>query len=112
MISGHRLMWILVMFDLPFTEAEDRKRATKFRKFLLDEGFEMSQFSVYMRFCGTRDKIDAYIRKIEANIPANGKVSVLFFTDKQYGNILNFFNREKSKLPKKSEQYVLFDLFR
>jgi CRISPR-associated protein Cas2 len=103
-------MWMLVMFDLPVTEDDDRHRATKFRKFLLDEGFNMSQFSVYLRFCGTRDKIKSYVRKIDANVPPNGKVSILCFTDKQYGKIVNFSNRQRSNPPKKSQQYVLFDL--
>ena len=110
MISGMRLMWMLVMFDLPVTDENERRNAAKFRKFLLDEGFEMSQFSVYMRFCGTREKIKPYVKKIEANLPPNGKVSILVFTDKQYGKIINFFNRQKYKPAKKSEQYVLFDL--
>jgi CRISPR-associated protein Cas2 len=103
-------MWMLVMFDLPVTEDDDRRRATKFRKFLLDEGFNMSQFSVYLRFCGTRDKIKSYVRKIDTNVPPNGKVSILCFTDKQYGKIVNFSNRQRSGMPKKSQQYVLFEL--
>ncbi len=44
-------MWLMVMFDLPVTEKEQRKEATYFRNRLLDLGFEMIQFSVYMRFC-------------------------------------------------------------
>jgi len=38
------------MFDLPVVEKAERKAATEFRNALLDLGFEMSQFSVYMRF--------------------------------------------------------------
>ena len=110
MISGLRLMWMLVMFDLPVTEDVDRRRAAKFRKFLLDEGFSMSQFSVYLRFCGIRDKVKSYVRKIDANVPPNGKVSILCFTDKQYGKIINFSNRQRANMPKKSQQYVLFEL--
>jgi CRISPR-associated protein Cas2 len=44
-------MWMVVMFDLPVVEKAERKAATAFRNTLLDQGFEMSQFSVYMRFC-------------------------------------------------------------
>ena len=46
-LSGYRLMWIFVMFDLPVDTKEHAREATKFREFLLDEGFEMSQFSIY-----------------------------------------------------------------
>jgi CRISPR-associated protein Cas2 len=109
MISGFRLMWMMVMFDLPVVEKIDRKAASKFRKFLLDEGFDMCQFSVYMKFCGTRERTNKYVHKIKDNSPTNGKVSILFFTDKQFGNIINIFNRERYELPKRSEQYVLFE---
>ena len=51
MLSGYRLMWMIVMFDLPVVLKEERKAATAFRNSLLDMGFEMSQFSVYARFC-------------------------------------------------------------
>ncbi|MGJ3629061.1 type II CRISPR-associated endonuclease Cas1 [Sphingomonas sp. MMS24-JH45] len=43
-LSGYRLMWIFVMFDLPVVSKKQARDATKFREFLLDEGFEMSQF--------------------------------------------------------------------
>lgn len=45
-VKGYRLMWIFVMFDLPVDTKEHAREATKFREFLLDEGFEMSQFSI------------------------------------------------------------------
>ena len=38
------------MFDLPTHTKKERKAATHFRNFLLDEGFEHSQLSVYARF--------------------------------------------------------------
>jgi len=53
------------MFDLPVTKVVDRRRATKFRNFLLDEGFSMSQFSVYLRFCGTRERVYTYKKKLK-----------------------------------------------
>ena len=36
MLSGYRLMWVVVMFDLPVIEREERKAATTFRNDLLD----------------------------------------------------------------------------
>ena len=109
-LSGFRLMWMMVMFDLPVVETKDRNHYTKFRKFLLDEGFEMSQYSVYVRFCGTREHTEAYTKRIEENLPPRGKVSILFFTHKQFGNIITFFKKRKKEIVDKSEQYLLFDL--
>ena len=55
-------MWVVVMFDLPVIEKTERKAATAFRIALLDMGFSMSQFSVYMRFCTSQTATGEYIR--------------------------------------------------
>src|SRR3546814_3807569 len=83
-LSGYRLMWIFVMFDLPVDTKEHAREATNFREFLLDEGFEMSQFSIYARFCNGKEHYETYLRRIEAHLPERGEIHVLNFTDKQY----------------------------
>jgi CRISPR-associated protein Cas2 len=67
-------MWMIVMFDLPVVEEKDRKAATGFRNFLLDQGFEMAQFSVYMRFCSGPEHAQTYTRRIKEALPLGGKV--------------------------------------
>ena len=52
------------MFDLPVVEKVERKAATYFRNALLDMGFEMSQFSVYMRFCSSQGQVDTYCTQL------------------------------------------------
>jgi CRISPR-associated protein Cas2 len=101
-------MWMMVMFDLPVGTSKERKRATKFRNFLLDEGFEMSQFSVYMRFCGDRSRVDPYVKRIKMAAPPGGKISVLLFTDKQFSDIVTIQNRSLERMPEKPKQYDLF----
>jgi CRISPR-associated protein Cas2 len=101
-------MWLMVMFDLPVTTREERKAATSFRLFLLDQGFEMSQFSVYLKFVGEKERAAPLIRRIEAALPPNGKVSIVFFTDKQFGDILCFHNRQLVQNAEIPEQLALF----
>ena len=48
-----KMGWLMVAFDLPVTTKAGRKSATNFRKFLLDDGYQMMQFSVYVRPCVT-----------------------------------------------------------
>lgn len=108
MLSGYRLMWMVVLFDLPVGTKKERKAATKFRKFLLDQGFEMSQYSVYMRFCAGKEQAEAYTKKVEAAVPVTGKVHIVYITDKQYENIVSFDGRTKAPAKKNPEQYVLF----
>jgi len=108
MLSGYRLMWLMVMFDLPVVDPADRKAASSFRIDLLDLGFEMSQFSVYMRFCSGQAQIDSISKKIERALPPGGKVSLLQFTDKQYERVVTFQRAIKQKQPVAPPQYVLF----
>jgi len=96
------------MFDLPVASPEERSKATRFRKFLLDEGFEMSQFSVYFRFCGDRSRTGPYVKKIKMAAPPGGKISILFFTDKQFSDIVTIQNRNAGRMPEKPEQFALF----
>jgi CRISPR-associated protein Cas2 len=101
-------MWILIMFDLPVLTKEERKRAVDFRNFLLDEGFEMSQLSVYTRHTSSREKGNAIAKRILKEIPEMGKVSILFFTDKQFKEIISYYNCKKQAcLEKEPEQFLL-----
>lgn len=107
-LSGYRLMWIFVMFDLPIGTKKQAREAAQFRSFLLDEGFEMSQFSVYARFCNGTDAYEARLRRISANLPERGEVHVLSFTDRQYENIVRFSSQRRKRARKNPDQLALF----
>ncbi|NYT25809.1 CRISPR-associated endonuclease Cas2 [Alcaligenaceae bacterium] len=108
MLSGYRLMWMLVMFDLPVLEKAERKAATDFRNTLLDLGFDMSQFSVYVRFCTGPAQVETYCRRVEAALPPGGKVNIIQFTDKQYERIISFHCRSRQGPQKAPDQFNLF----
>ncbi len=101
-------MWMMVMFDLPTETVEERKSASRFRNFLLDEGFEMVQLSVYVQFTGTWESSQKFVRAIKKNNPAYGDVNILFFTDKQFSNIIHITNRKEKLLKKEPNQFELF----
>lgn len=108
MLTGYRLMWVAVMFDLPVVEKAERKAATDFRNTLLDLGFEMAQFSVYMRFCTSQAQIDTFCKRIEEALPAGGRVNILAFTDKQYERIVSYVGKDKQPPKKSPDQFSLF----
>lgn len=101
-------MWVLVMFDLPVVEKEERKAAADFRKSLLDMGFEMSQLSVYLRFCSSNKQVETYCKRVEKALPSGGKVNILQFTDKQYERIISFYAGSRQPVPQIPDQYHLF----
>lgn len=107
MLSGYRIMWILVMFDLPVKTKKERDEANHFRKFLLDLGFMREQLSVYMRFCTGYAQIERYAHQIEKSLPEGGKVSIMQLTDKQFGRTLRFWGRKSKPVDESPDLFVL-----
>ncbi|KPP98822.1 MAG: subtype II CRISPR-associated endonuclease Cas2 [Rhodobacteraceae bacterium HLUCCA12] len=102
-------MWVWVLFDLPVLTSAERKRATRFRNDLLELGFNMVQFSVYLRHAWSKEKAESYARQVGDLVPDPGHVQVLFFTDKQYALSQVFQGKRRSKAPaEKPAQLVLF----
>jgi CRISPR-associated protein Cas2 len=107
-LSGYKFMWVMVLFDLPTTSKKERRAYTKFRNFLLDNSFEMAQYSVYVRHTNGKDAIKALIRKVEAAMTPEGKVDILQFTDRQYENIVCLRGARRTDSLKNPEQLVMF----
>ena len=101
-------MWLVVLFDLPVGTKKERKAATKFREKLLDLGFEMTQYSVYLRFCASKEQSGAYERRIEQAMPKAGKVHIMAITDKQYENIRTYRGKNREQANKNPGQFALF----
>lgn len=95
------------MFDLPVAQKADRKKATRFRKSLLDLGFHMAQYSVYYRLLDGKEAAESMERKIATICPPNGSVHILVITDKQYGN-LRVYDGAKRRTPEKPTQLTIF----
>lgn len=84
---SRRFMRILVFFDLPVVKREDRKEYQNFRRFLLNDGYLMLQFSVYSRICNGTDRIEKHVNRLKSNLPPKGSVRYLQLTEKQYSEM-------------------------
>jgi len=96
------------MFDLPVGTKKERKQATVFRNHLLDLGFEMSQFSIYLKYCASGDKAESIGIKIQRKLPPGGKIDILTITDKQFSNMKRFYAKNRIKNGDKPSQLHLF----
>lgn len=77
-------MRIMVFFDLPTKTKKQRKAYTKFRAFLLDDGYDMLQYSVYVRVCKGADAVETHRRRIQNHLPKKGSVRFLVLTEGYY----------------------------
>ncbi len=96
------------MFDLPVLTKRERKAATDFRHTLLDLGFEMSQLSVYLRFCSSQSYVETLCGQVERALPVSGKVHLVPLTDKQYERTITFDGRMPKARRKTPDQLELF----
>lgn len=83
----NRFMRILVFFDLPVKTRAERREATRLRKFLLNDGYHMIQYSVYARVCNGMDAVEKHRARLRNNLPDNGALRMLVITEKQYESI-------------------------
>lgn len=101
-------MWCLVMFDLPVETKRQRREATRFRNNLLDWGFSMVQFSVYVKYWPLGGQDHATLRAIKNHLPSGGRVHVLGLTDRQWASGLHFVRAEQQDDGKAPEQLTIF----
>lgn len=107
-LSGYRWMWVIAMFDLPTDSVQIRRQYTRFRKALIRDGFQMMQFSVYIRHCSSRENAAVHVQRIENAIPADGEVRVLLVTDKQFARMRVFWGKRRQPVPAPPAQLELF----
>jgi CRISPR-associated protein Cas2 len=111
-VKGDRFMWVLVLFDLPTKTKKDRHRATKFRNFLLKDGYMMLQWSNYARLCNGVERVDKHLQRLQLNLPPKGSVRALRITDQQFNRMEILVGEPEKNEPrgkkKTSQQLDLF----
>ena len=84
---SNKFMRILVFFDLPVVKKKERKIYAKFRRFLINDGYDMLQYSVYSRLCNGTDMTNKHLKRLDTALPERGSVRCLTITEKQYENM-------------------------
>jgi CRISPR-associated protein Cas2 len=112
--SPFSMGWLMAMFDLPVMTHKERKVATHFRNDLIDNGFLMIQFSVYVRPCVNFEQLNKHIGAIRKLVPEAGNVRLLYITDEQWEKSVtvigpNYDQGKRSKNPKIPNQVEFWD---
>ena len=106
--SEYRIMWVLVLFDLPTETKKEKKAYSDFRKNLQRDGFTMFQFSIYVRHCASQENAEVHIKRVKSFLPENGKIGIMCITDKQFGNIELFYGKKVQPPNTPGQQLELF----
>lgn len=101
-------MRLIVFFDIPVKTKESRSEATKFRNYLISDGFYMIQFSVYGRLCNTIENAIMHEEKLKSYLPISGSVRSMIVTEKQYSTMKILCGEPKRKDKKILENQISF----
>ena len=101
-------MWTIVMYDLPTETKKERKVAARFRKELMRDGFEMFQFSLYLRHSASAENAEVHKRRVKKMLPELGKIGILQITDKQFSQMEIFYGKKQAEMPNVPQQLELF----
>lgn len=95
-LNQYKIMWVFVHFDLPTESKTDKKNYTKFRKYLIQDGFNMIQYSIYARHCSSRENAEVHKNRVKKHLPPHGNIIIFEITDAQFGR-MEFYNGVKSE---------------
>lgn len=107
-LSEYRIMWVLVLFDLPTETKKEKKAYTDFRKKLIRDGFTMFQFSIYLRHCSSRENSEVHIQRVKNSLPEFGNIGILCITDKQFGQMELYQGKKAKEVSTPYQQLELF----
>lgn len=99
-------MRMLLFFDLPVETSENRRNYSRFRKFLVKNGFMMIQESVYCKLALNQSVVDSIAESIRRNKPPSGLVQLLVITEKQYGKIEFITGSNDGDIVSSDERFV------
>ena len=95
-INYYKQMRLILIYDLPMTDEEDRRIYSRFHKDINSIGFHMMQYSVYSKVI-QNDTVYQQLRvKINKIIPKKGQILLFKITEKQYQDII-YLRGEKNK---------------
>ena len=80
-------MRMIVFFDLPTITTENKREYTRFRKYLIKNGFMMMQESVYCKLLLNQTTTGVMLENLRKNKPSDGLVQALIITEKQYSRM-------------------------
>ena len=83
----YEFMRLILFFDLPVTTKKDRKTYAQFRKYLIENGYIMMQYSVYCKIFANREAAVKHVANLEKSVPKKGQIRLLLVTEKQYAKI-------------------------
>lgn len=83
-------------------------RSVECKKEIMQDGFTMFQFSIYLRHCPSRENAEVHIKRTKDKLPSKGHIGILSITDKQFGMMEIFYGKKVQEPQTPYQQLELF----
>lgn len=80
-------MRLLLFFDLPMNDNKEKRIYRAFRKYLIQNGYMMMQYSVYCKIFANREAAVNHSKLLQNQVPKEGQIRIMIVTEKQYSQI-------------------------
>lgn len=100
-------MRLILFFDLPITTKAEQRSYSRFRRFLIKNGFLMMQESVYTKLAPNQPVLDSIVENVRKNKPESGLVQMLSVTEKQFSRMEMVVGNYKSDVLNDDRRHVI-----
>ena len=104
---SYKIMRLILLFDMPVLTDDQKKEYRHFRENVMDDGFMMLQYSVYVRYCQNDSDAEKHIERVKKMKPAYGNIRILRVTENQFNSMI-MIQGEKSEQEKMVTAEQLF----
>lgn len=99
-------MRVIVFFDLPTETLQNRREYTRFRKYLIRNGFMMMQESVYCKLVLNQTVMETVMDNVRKNKPSEGLIQMLMITEKQYSKMEFVLGQYEGDIITSDERFI------
>lgn len=100
-------MRVIVFFDLPVKTKKDRREYSRFRKYLVKNGFVMMQESVYSKLALNQNAANSVCENVRKFKPPSGIVQMLTVTEKQFSKMEMVVGTSSGSIVSSDERLII-----
>ena len=104
---SYRFMRVIVFFDFPTLTTEDKRNYSKFRRFLIKNGFMMLQESVYAKLALNSTQVAQIVNEVKTAQPKTGCIQILSVTEKQFAKMEIISGKSNSNVIDTDERLLI-----
>ena len=105
---SYKIMRLFLLFDMPVLTDDEKREYRHFREAVMDDGFMMLQYSVYVRYCQNDSDAEKHVGRVKKMKPKYGNIRILKVTENQYVSMVMVQGEKSSQEKAISDEQLFF----